>query len=205
MTTSACAASAVPLVPLVIDPDGMLSRIDLLHESVLESLRRRPHLSFVLPGWPAGGKAEALIERCGERGFDYAGNSREDLAVWKRSRRAIVVNVPCHSPKTHPKRGCDDKRLPDGARDCFLLTPPQLQPDDIVARHVSRHEFAQPVCSPGFHDALPDMTTSVEGFFMADTSYYDPEDRSITDSVRVGHEFADRALSAARPAAGVAH
>jgi 4-hydroxybenzoate polyprenyltransferase len=38
-------------------------------------------------------KAEALVERFGEGGFDYAGNSRADIAVWNRSRRAVVVNA----------------------------------------------------------------------------------------------------------------
>jgi 4-hydroxybenzoate polyprenyltransferase/phosphoserine phosphatase len=37
-------------------------------------------------------KAEALEHRFGLRGFDYAGNSSTDLAVWRRARRAIVVN-----------------------------------------------------------------------------------------------------------------
>jgi 4-hydroxybenzoate polyprenyltransferase len=38
-------------------------------------------------------KSKALIERFGERGFDYAGNSSADLAVWEHARRAIVVNA----------------------------------------------------------------------------------------------------------------
>lgn len=112
-----------------------------------------------------------------------------------------VVYVPYYMPKTHPKWRWDDERLLDEARDYFLLTQPQLRAQDIVARHVSRYEFAQPVCPPGYYDALPDMTTSVEGFFMADTSYYYPEDRSITESIRVGHELADRALACGGQAA----
>jgi len=36
-------------------------------------------------------KAERLAERYGDQNFDYAGNSTKDLAVWQRSRRAIVV------------------------------------------------------------------------------------------------------------------
>ena len=36
-------------------------------------------------------KAAALVARFGERGFDYIGNERRDLAVWKRARRAIGV------------------------------------------------------------------------------------------------------------------
>jgi 4-hydroxybenzoate polyprenyltransferase len=38
-------------------------------------------------------KAAVLVERFGERGFDYAGNARSDLAVWRHARRAIVVNA----------------------------------------------------------------------------------------------------------------
>lgn len=37
-------------------------------------------------------KAAALVERYGKKGFDYAGNSSTDLAVWAHARRAIVVN-----------------------------------------------------------------------------------------------------------------
>ena len=37
-------------------------------------------------------KRDALVERYGERGFDYAGNSRADLHVWAMARQAIVVN-----------------------------------------------------------------------------------------------------------------
>ena len=38
-------------------------------------------------------KAAVLVGRFGERGFDYVGNERRDLAVWKRARRAIGVNL----------------------------------------------------------------------------------------------------------------
>lgn len=39
-------------------------------------------------------KAEALVERFGEKGFDYIGNSGVDLQVWKHSASAIVANAP---------------------------------------------------------------------------------------------------------------
>jgi len=38
-------------------------------------------------------KLKVLVEKFGERGFDYAGNSRADLAVWRGARLAIVVNA----------------------------------------------------------------------------------------------------------------
>ncbi len=39
-------------------------------------------------------KAAALVERFGQAGYDYAGNSRADLPVWRGARRAVVVNAP---------------------------------------------------------------------------------------------------------------
>lgn len=41
----------------------------------------------------AGRKADLLSDRFGERGFDYAGNSADDLSVWGRARKAIVVSA----------------------------------------------------------------------------------------------------------------
>ena len=48
-------------------------------------------------------KLKALTERFGERGFDYAGNSSVDLAVWRGARKAIVVNAG----KTVQKRAAE--------------------------------------------------------------------------------------------------
>lgn len=38
------------------------------------------------------GKRAALVERFGERGFDYAGNESADLGVWSSARCALVVS-----------------------------------------------------------------------------------------------------------------
>lgn len=38
-------------------------------------------------------KAEALCALYGERGFDYLGNERKDLAIWRNAHGAIVVNA----------------------------------------------------------------------------------------------------------------
>lgn len=39
-------------------------------------------------------KAAALVDAHGENGFDYAGDARVDLAVWKMAENAIVVGAP---------------------------------------------------------------------------------------------------------------
>jgi 4-hydroxybenzoate polyprenyltransferase len=38
-------------------------------------------------------KAETLVKRYGERGFDYAGNATVDLHVWSRAHAAVVVET----------------------------------------------------------------------------------------------------------------
>jgi apolipoprotein N-acyltransferase len=38
-------------------------------------------------------KLKVLVKKFGKRGFDYAGNSSADLAVWRGARMAIVVNA----------------------------------------------------------------------------------------------------------------
>ena len=40
----------------------------------------------------AENKRDKLVEHFGEKGFDYAGNSHDDLPVWAAARRAYVVN-----------------------------------------------------------------------------------------------------------------
>ena len=105
-----------------------------------------------------------------------------------------VVYIPYYMPKTNQKWKWDDGRLLDEASRYFLMTQPHLGVGDIAARHVSRYEYAQPICPPGFFEQIPTMTTSVRGFVMADTSYYYPEDRSVCESIRTGHQLADQAL-----------
>ena len=60
-------------------------------------------------------KAAGLVERFGERGFDYCGNERRDIAIWRRARGAIVVHgsrqlerdAARHTPvlRVFPRRG----------------------------------------------------------------------------------------------------
>jgi len=58
-------------------------------------------------------KAGALVEAFGERGFDYAGNERADMAVWDHAETALVVgDVP--ETRGLPARGVGVLDLPGG-------------------------------------------------------------------------------------------
>jgi 4-hydroxybenzoate polyprenyltransferase/phosphoserine phosphatase len=57
-------------------------------------------------------KAAALKERFGHQGFDYAGNSADDLPVWSEARHAIVVNAPTSVQRLARERGEVEKEFP---------------------------------------------------------------------------------------------
>lgn len=166
--------------PLCVDLDGTLLRSDLLFESLMSMLSRRPWMVLWLPLWLFGGKARlkreialrgpvdpsllpydervldllresadrhrvlctasdaglvepiarhlgcfeevmasdghrnlagsnkaaALVERFGERGFDYLGNAPVDLKVWKHASTAWVVNAS-EALALHASKVCD--------------------------------------------------------------------------------------------------
>ena len=44
----------------------------------------------------AQAKAQLLVAKFGEKGFDYAGNEAADLPIWAHARKAIAVATPAH-------------------------------------------------------------------------------------------------------------
>lgn len=107
-----------------------------------------------------------------------------------------IVYAPFYMPKTHPKYARDNQAFIDETIGYLAKVNPAFRPDWVLASHCHRYDYAQTLCPPGFQAMLPPMRTPLPGFFMADTAYYYPEDRSISESVRVGHELARTALTA---------
>lgn len=104
-----------------------------------------------------------------------------------------ILYAPYYMPKTHPKWGKSNDDLIDEVIGYLGKLNPDFRPDWVLARHCHRYEFAQTICPPGFYDLLPNMKTPVSGFFMADTGYYYPEDRSINESIHVAKALVDAA------------
>ena len=107
-----------------------------------------------------------------------------------------IVYAPFYMPKTHPKWQASDAALIDEVIGYLARINPAFRPDWVLARHCHRYEYAQAICPPGFQAMLPPMRTPLPGFFMADTAYYYPEDRSISESVQVGTRLAQEAMRA---------
>jgi len=109
-----------------------------------------------------------------------------------------IVYAPFYMPKTHPKYARDNAAFIAETLDYLPRLNPAFTRDWVLRTHCHRYEFAQTISPPGFYGMLPPMRTPIDGLFMADTSYYYPEDRSISESARVGRELADVACARTR-------
>jgi len=73
-------------VVLLADGDPQLAEQVAAHLELFDEVARTDG-----GGSAAERKRRALVERFGERGFDYAGSDAADMTVWETSRGAIVV------------------------------------------------------------------------------------------------------------------
>lgn len=104
-----------------------------------------------------------------------------------------IVYVPFYMPGDNPKYLEPDDVFLDKVRRYLCKINPELRDEDFVELRASRYRFAQPVCEPGFLDRLPPVDLPIKGLWVADTSYYYPEDRGISESIEFGREMARKA------------
>lgn len=101
-----------------------------------------------------------------------------------------ILYVPYYMPLTHPKYKYSDADFLNEVYGYLKLIDEKFNEDWVLACKVSRYSFAQTVCTPGFYEKLPPMKSEIDGLYMADTAYYYPEDRSISESLGVGNKLA---------------
>lgn len=103
---------------------------------------------------------------------------------------AHLVYAPYYMPGDHADFQQPDSVFIERVRKYLLRINPQLQASDIVKIQAGRYRFAQPICPPQFLQTLPPICPGIDKLFIADTSYYYPEDRSISESVKLGKALA---------------
>ena len=105
-----------------------------------------------------------------------------------------IVYVPFYMPGEHPKfADADEVFIQKVKRYLQKINPARVDSDFLDVR-VSRYRYAQPICDPGYLEKLPPVALPVKGLWVADTSYYYPEDRGISESIGFGREMAKSAL-----------
>lgn len=107
-----------------------------------------------------------------------------------------IVYVPFYMPGEHPKFAESDQVFLDKVRRYLKKINPALTDEDFLDMRASRYRHAQPICDPGYLDKLPPVALPVQGLWVADTSYYYPEDRGISESIGFGRQMAGEVLRA---------
>lgn len=104
-----------------------------------------------------------------------------------------IVYVPFYMPGEHPKFQEPDQAFLDKVKRYLQKINPQLTDADFLEMRASRYRYAQPICDPGYLEHLPPVELPVQGLWAADTSYYYPEDRGISESIDFGRKMARQA------------
>ncbi|KJV29553.1 hypothetical protein VI06_10140 [Aquitalea magnusonii] len=105
-----------------------------------------------------------------------------------------IVYVPFYMPGEHAKYAEPDEVFLCKVKRYLKKINPALQDDDFIAMRASRYRHAQPICDPGYLEQLPPAALPVQGLWVADTSYYYPEDRGISESIGYGRALAQKAV-----------
>ena len=100
-----------------------------------------------------------------------------------------VVYVPFYLPGDHPKFQEPDSNFINKVKSYLKTINPGLTDDSFIDIRASRYRYAQPVCQPGFLDSLPPYRSCIDGLWVADTSYYYPYDRGISESIDFGRRL----------------
>ena len=105
-----------------------------------------------------------------------------------------IVYVPFYMPGEHPKFADADEVFIQKVKRYLQKINPALADSDFLDVRASRYRYAQPICNPGYLEKLPPVALPVKGLWVADTSYYYPEDRGISESIAFGRQMAKDAV-----------
>jgi protoporphyrinogen oxidase len=101
-----------------------------------------------------------------------------------------IVYVPFYMPGDHKKFLDSNQVFLDKVKKYLKVINKDLNDEDFIDMHASRYRYAQPICHPNFLDHLPNANLPINGLVVADTSHYYPEDRGISDSIKLGRKLA---------------
>ena len=101
-----------------------------------------------------------------------------------------LIYVPFYLPTTEPRYQFSDEQLCAEYVDMLKLVNPGFDETWIADRWVSRAEYAQTICTTGFADLVPEHRTSIQGLYVADSTQFYPEDRTLSAAIQQGRRVA---------------
>lgn len=115
-----------------------------------------------------------------------------ELSNLNTSLKDHILYVPFYLHKDDPKYQEPDENYINKVSKYINKVNPAFGSDSILDIRVFRYEYAQPVCTTEFLTKLPAIQSDErKGFYIVDTAYCYPEDRSINESVKIARTVAD--------------
>lgn len=105
-----------------------------------------------------------------------------------------IVYTPFYMPAENSKYGEPNSVFETKVKTYLKKINPTLRDSDFIDIKSSRYRYAQPICDPQFLRKLPNRSLPIQGLWVADTSYYYPEDRGISESIGFGRLMAKEAV-----------
>jgi len=106
-----------------------------------------------------------------------------------------IVYIPYYLPHDHPAFFESDKYFKEKISRYLKTINPDLNDEDFIDYKIWRYKNSQPICVPRFLEKLPPIKLPIKGLWIADTSYYYPEDRGTSESIGLGRKIACRLIN----------
>ena len=104
--------------------------------------------------------------------------------------RTHFLYIPFYLHQSDPRWSFSEEQLYEEYTAALKLIRPDFDRSWIKNCWVSKDIYAQAICREGFLDIIPNHETPLQGLYMTDSSQYYPEDRTISASVKLGHQVA---------------
>jgi len=103
-----------------------------------------------------------------------------------------IIYVPYYMPQKNNKYQEADDIFIQKTISYLKQLNRDLNDEDIIDSKVNRYFYAQPVYTTNFLNALPDVKLPIDGLWIADTSYYYPDDRGLSESIGFGRKLVEK-------------
>ena len=96
-----------------------------------------------------------------------------------------IVYIPYYMPITNSKFNDSDEVYRNKIKSYFMEINKELKDEDFIDIQVSRYKYAQPICGIEYLKTIPQIKMDNHKIYIADTSYYYPEDRGISEGIKI--------------------
>ena len=102
-----------------------------------------------------------------------------------------IVYIPQYLPSTSPGYQKADEDIFNEYLDYLRIMQPDFDRAVIRDRWVFRDQYAQPICTTGFSRQVAGIDSPVGGLYITDSHQLYPDDRTVSNSIDLGHQAAE--------------